>query len=94
VFRHVRRRKRSTYRLWDEVWDEMAQPWERLTALQVKRVTRLGMHANGGGLYLYVQAGGGKSWVFRYMLNGRARGMGLGPAHAIRRVPEISASSG
>ena len=65
------------------MWDEMARLWERLTALQVKRATRPGMHADGGGLYLYVQAGGGKSWVFRYMLNGRAREMGLGPAHTI-----------
>lgn len=61
----------------------MARLWERLTALQVKRTTQPGMHPDGGGLYLYVQAGGGKSWVYRYMLQGRAREMGLGPAHTI-----------
>ena len=69
--------------MWDEVWDKMARLWERLTALQVKRTTRPGMHPDGGGLYLMVQKGGGKSWVYRYMLQGRAREMGLGPAHTI-----------
>ncbi|WP_197426916.1 Arm DNA-binding domain-containing protein [Caulobacter sp. CCH9-E1] len=38
------------------------------------------MYADGGGLNLCVQTGGAKSWVYRYMLNGRAREMGLGPA--------------
>lgn len=41
------------------------------------------MYADGGGLNLYIQAGGAKSWVYRYMLNGRAREMGLGPTHTI-----------
>jgi len=50
--------------LWDEVWDKMARLWERLTALQVKRTTRPGMHPDGGGLYLMVQKGGGKSWDY------------------------------
>ncbi len=65
------------------MWDEMAQLRDRLTALQVKRATRPGMYADGGGLNLYVQAGGAKSWVYRYMLDGRAREMGLGPTHTI-----------
>lgn len=61
----------------------MARLWERLTALQVKREARPGMHPDGGGLYLKVQQGGGRSWVYRFMLAGRARAMGLGPAHLI-----------
>jgi integrase len=36
------------------------------------------MYADGGGLYLQVTAGG-SSWIYRYMLAGRAREMGLGP---------------
>jgi integrase len=41
------------------------------------------MHHDGGGLYLQVSAGGAKSWIFRFMLDGHAREMGLGPVHAI-----------
>lgn len=34
--------------------------------------------ADGNGLNLQIMASGSKSWVFRYMLNGKARTMGLG----------------
>jgi integrase len=50
----------------------------RLTALRVSRARRPGMYADGGGLYLQVTEGG-RSWIYRYMLNNRAREMGLGP---------------
>ncbi len=51
----------------------------RLTALKVARAAQVpGMYADGGGLYLQVTPGG-TSWVWRYMLKGRAREMGLGP---------------
>jgi hypothetical protein len=36
------------------------------------------MYADGAGLYLQVTRRGA-SWIFRYMLNGRAHEMGLGP---------------
>ena len=39
------------------------------------RPIRLG---DGGGLYLQVSSGGGKSWLFRFMLDGRSREMRLG----------------
>ncbi len=39
------------------------------------RPIRLG---DGGGLYLQVSSGGSKSWLFRFMLEGRSREMGLG----------------
>jgi integrase len=35
---------------------------------------------DGAGLYLQITLSGGKSWLFRYMLDGRAREMGLGTA--------------
>jgi hypothetical protein len=41
------------------------------------------MYEDGGGLYLQVSAGGAKSWIFRFMPDGRAREMGLGPLHTI-----------
>jgi hypothetical protein len=66
----------------------MARTMERLTALKVEGIKNkaaknkigkhdIGMHHDGGGLYLQVTSGGA-SWVFRYMLNGKAREMGLG----------------
>jgi integrase len=41
------------------------------------------MYADGGGLYLRVTQDGTKNWVFRFMLNGRPRWMGVGPLHTI-----------
>ena len=56
----------------------MARTTGRLTALKVERAKQPGMYADGGGLYLQVSERGA-SWIYRYMLNGRAREMGLGP---------------
>ncbi len=58
----------------------MARKTERLTALQVGRLKTVGMHADGGGLYLQIKAAGARSWVFRYRTAGRKtpRDMGLG----------------
>jgi hypothetical protein len=61
----------------------MARSFNRLTAVAIRGNMRHGMYHDGGGLYLQVTGQGAKSWVFRYMLNGRPREMGLGPAHAI-----------
>ena len=41
------------------------------------------MYPDGAGLYLQVTAKGGKSWVYRYMLDGTPRYMGLGPLHTV-----------
>lgn len=51
---------------------------EKLTARKVANISKPGYHIDGEGLYLQVTPGGAKTWVFRYMLNGRAREMGLG----------------
>jgi integrase len=53
-----------------------------LTALKVTRIRELGMHADGGGLFLQVTRGG-RSWVYRYMIAGKTREMGLGSATTI-----------
>jgi integrase len=50
-----------------------------LTALTVKNAGA-GRHADGGGLHLLVKDSGSRSWVFRFMLNGKSRDLGLGPA--------------
>jgi len=61
----------------------MARPSNRLSAVEVRGIAQKGMYHDGGGLYLQVSAGGAKSWIFRFMLDGRSREMGLGPLHAI-----------
>ena len=61
----------------------MARTIGRLTALKVDKAKRPGMYADGGGLYLRVTFSGTKNWVFRFMLNGRPRWMGVGPLHTI-----------
>src|SRR5690606_20492255 len=42
-------------------------------------VKEKGRYHDGGNLALQVNANGAKSWLFLYMLKGRARQMGLGP---------------
>jgi len=51
----------------------------KLTALKVEKTKQPGMYSDGGGLYLRVTPDATKNWVYRFMLNGRARWMGLGP---------------
>jgi integrase len=50
----------------------------RLTTLQVQHAKKPGMLADGAGLYLQVASGSARSWVFRFMLGGKTREMGLG----------------
>jgi integrase len=50
----------------------------RLSAVGIKAIKKPGYFADGNGLYLQVTASGAKSWVFRFMLNKRAREMGIG----------------
>jgi integrase len=56
----------------------MANRLNRLTARGVATATGPGLHADGGGLYLRIGRGGAKSWCLRFMLQGKAREMGLG----------------
>jgi integrase len=57
----------------------MARTLERLTAVAVSRAKEPGYYPDGGGMYLQVTSSGAKSWVYRFMLAGKAREMGLGP---------------
>ena len=65
------------------VGKNMARVIGRLTALKVSRAIKPGMYADGGGLYLQVTGTGAKSWIYRYMLRGREREMGLGSLSAV-----------
>jgi integrase len=60
----------------------MARGTARLSAVVLPKL-KPGMHADGGGLYLQVTASGARTWVYRFMLHGRAREMGLGPLHIV-----------
>ena len=55
----------------------------RLTARTVSTLTEPGRYGDGRGLWLQVSRARTKSWLFRYMLNGRARQMGLGPVDTV-----------
>ena len=61
----------------------MPRQIRRLSALAVSRARKRGMYPDGNGLYLQVTKPGVRSWVYRYMLNGAPRHMGLGPLDAV-----------
>ncbi|SDR31067.1 Integrase [Rhizobiales bacterium GAS113] len=55
-----------------------------LTAATVNSLSKPGLYGDGLGLWLQVSRVGEritKSWIFRFMLDGKARYMGLGPVH-------------
>jgi len=55
----------------------------RLTVKEIQRKTTPGLHGDGGGLWLQITKTGVKSWLFRFMVKGKAYGMGLGPLHSV-----------
>jgi len=56
----------------------MARQTQKLTTKTVENKRKAGYYSDGAGLYLQVSSSGTKSWVFRFMLHGRRREMGLG----------------
>lgn len=61
--------------------DRLTEPFATdrvLSVVEVQKIKKPGMYADGGGLYLSVGITGAKSWIFRFMLRGKARAMGLG----------------
>lgn len=63
----------------------MARVWDRLTHAALKR-RRIGLFADGGGLYLQVTEPKdgddlNRSWLFRYKVDGKDRWMGGGSVH-------------
>lgn len=61
----------------------MVRRMQRLSVKSVAAKKRPGYYADGGGLYLQIGETGTKSWIFRYMLNGKAREMGLGSLRSV-----------
>jgi len=62
---------------------KLRQVLNRLSPLEVKALEEPGYHHDGGGLYLQLTHGAGKSWVLRYAIGGKRREMGLGPYPAV-----------
>jgi integrase len=52
----------------------------RLSARKVATAKEPGFYPDGGGLYLQVTDASARSWIYRFMLHGRPRSMGLGSA--------------
>ncbi len=74
----------------------MSRALHRLTAVEVKRISEPGMHADDGGLYLRVAARGcAKSWISQYRFGGKRRDMGLGgyPSLSLARAREAAAEA-
>jgi integrase len=61
----------------------MARSINKLSEVTVRNAKKPGLYGDGLNLYLHVGPTGGKSWVFRFMLGGKAYEMGLGPVHTI-----------
>jgi integrase len=55
----------------------------KLSAAAVRNAMKPGLYGDGHGLYLQISVFGTKAWVFRFMLDGRPRKMGLGPLHTV-----------
>lgn len=55
----------------------------RLSAVKIARLTEPGRYADGGNLWLQITKTKTKSWLFRYMRDGRERAMGLGPVDIV-----------
>ena len=62
--------------------DRMRQG-NKLTSLAIRSASAPGLYGDGHGLYLQVSKFGTKSWVFRYMIDGVPRKMGLGALHTV-----------
>jgi integrase len=70
---------------------------KKLTAIQIAKIKKPGRYSVGDGAYLQITGQNGRSWIFRYERDGRARHIGLGScryislaearekAHAMRR---------
>ena len=55
----------------------------KLSAAAVRNAAKPGLYGDGHGLYLQISIFGTRAWIFRYMLDRRARKMGLGPLHTV-----------
>lgn len=64
----------------------MAGARHKLNRTIVKGLSAPGRYNDGGGLYLMIRKSGLKTWVFRYMIDGRSRDMGLGTLSTLNDI--------
>lgn len=56
----------------------MGREVDRLTAVEVRNLSKPGRYGDGQGLYLDIAEDGVKRWLLRFQMRGRRRDMGLG----------------
>jgi hypothetical protein len=62
----------------EELWPDLPAKLKMKSYDDVDEIRKVGRHRVAPRLYLNVDSGGTRSWVFRYMHDGKAREMGLG----------------
>jgi integrase len=73
----------------------MARKINRLNARVVATITKVGRHADGGGLYLSISSNGGRRWVFLFRWHGKPTEIGFGSARDVRlaRARELASQA-
>lgn len=61
----------------------VARSINRLSARAVTSLTKPGLHADGGGLYLVVSPTGSRRWTFIFRFRGKRRELGLGAVNSV-----------
>ena len=66
--------------MWGILWDNMIKrhPFNKLTAMTVKKLSKPGKYADGNNLYLQIDISGARRWILRLTVGHRRRDMGLG----------------
>ncbi len=67
----------------------------KLTAIGVKNLTKPGVYGDGAGLASQVRSSSARSWVLRYMRDGKAHWLGLGgyPSLSLAEAREVGAAA-
>src|SRR5215211_5517158 len=67
---------------------------KKLTRLALSKIQKPGRYAVGEGAYLQITGQNGRSWVFRYQRDGRARHVGLGSTELVSLAEARAKASG
>ena len=69
--------------LWVNLWVVAMGKLTGKTVEALAKTAEQGKTGDGAGLYFQISRAGVASWLFRYMLAGKSREMGLGPYPAV-----------